>query len=59
VGVFWQKGRGSLRADLRAWFESGGPARSKALAEKLSDQAGMEAAFAEMFRRLKEAAAEN
>lgn len=59
VGVFWQKGRGSLRADLREWFESGGPARSKALAGKLSDQAGMEAAFAEMFRRLKEAAAEN
>jgi glycosyltransferase involved in cell wall biosynthesis len=59
VGVFWQKGRGSLHADLREWFESGGPARSKALAEKLSDQAGMEAAFAEMFRRLKEAAAEN
>jgi glycosyltransferase involved in cell wall biosynthesis len=59
VGVFWQKGRGSLRAELREWFESGGPARSKALAGKLSDQAGMEAAFAEMFRRLKEAAAEN
>jgi len=59
VGVFWQKGRGSLHADLREWFESGGPARSKALAGKLSDQAGMEAAFAEMFRRLKEAAAEN
>ena len=59
VGVFWQKGRGSLEADLREWFESGGPARSKALAAKLSDQAGMEAAFAEMFRRLKAASGQN
>lgn len=59
VGVFWQKGLGSLEKDLRAWFESGGPARSIALAAKLSDQAGMEAAFAEMFRRLKAASGQN
>lgn len=59
VGVFWQKGRDSLGADLRAWFENGGPARSKALATKLSDQAGMEAAFAEMFSRLKAASGQN
>ena len=59
VGVFWQKGRSSLQADLREWFENGGPARSKALAAKLSDQAGMEAAFAEMFRRLKAASGQN
>lgn len=59
VGVFWQKGRGSLGADLREWFASGGPARSKALAAKLSDHAGMEAAFAEMFRRLKAASGQN
>jgi glycosyltransferase involved in cell wall biosynthesis len=57
VGVFWRDSVGSLDNELREWATSGGSHRSVAAAERLSDQRGMEAAFGEIFDRLKQASA--
>jgi hypothetical protein len=55
VGVFWKRGKGCLAADLRSWNEGGGIERAIQTAHRLSDQAGLEAAYTEMFHRLKSA----
>ncbi len=55
IGVFWDRDSCSLESKLREWSDSGGSQRSIASAKKLSDQVGMEKAFAEILARLKEA----
>ena len=55
VGVFWDRGSCSLESKLRDWSNSLGSQRSIAAAQRLSDQKGMERAFAEIFAKLKEA----
>jgi len=55
VGVFWDRGNCSLEGKLRDWAHSGGAQRSVTAAQRLSDQRGMENAFARVFKRLKEA----
>ncbi len=55
VGVFWNGNTGTLGEKLRGWFHSGGSQRSVGAAQRLSDEKGMQKAFAEIFGRLKEA----
>jgi hypothetical protein len=52
VGVFWKPEKKSLAADLRAWFDSGGPKRAVEVAQKLNDYAGLKKSYVEMFDRL-------
>jgi glycosyltransferase involved in cell wall biosynthesis len=52
IGVFWERGAGNLARLLREWSAGGGPDRARRLACRLSDRAGLGAAYAEMFRRL-------
>jgi hypothetical protein len=58
VGVFWARGAGNLARSLREWSANGGPDRARKLASRLSDQAGLGAAYAEMFQRLGSARAD-
>ncbi len=57
-GVFWDRDNSSLESKLRDWSNSGGAQRSIATARMLSDQEGMENAFARVFQRLKKSSAE-
>jgi len=55
VGILWQAEEVRLTEKLRDWYASGGSKRSKEAARRLSDQRGLERAYATMFERLTKA----
>lgn len=56
VGVFWKEGDVPLAKKLCDWYDSGGSLRAIETARQLSDPAGMAAAYAGLFKRLKKSA---